>query len=134
MIAQQNLPLRESPSEHLYHLEAMTSAEARRLWRRAIKAAWGDRCAYCNATPIDDKSLTIDHVKPKAHGGKDMTSNCIPACRHCNANKGSRDWISWFREQDFHSDWREIEIRHWLKTGEVLRQLPVNADENVLAS
>lgn len=134
MIAQQNLPLRESPSEHLYHLEAMTSAEARRLWRRAIKAAWGDRCAYCDATPIDDKSLTIDHVKPKAHGGEDMTSNCIPACRRCNAAKGSQDWVDWFRGKEFYSDWREIEIRHWLSTGQVLRQLPVDADENALAS
>ena len=131
---QQNVPLRRSPSEHLYHLEAMTSAEARRLWRRSIKAAWGNRCAYCDATPIDDKSLTIDHVKPKANGGEDLTSNCIPACRSCNAAKGSQDWIAWFRQQEFYSSWREVEVRHWLNTGEVLRRLPVDADEDILAS
>lgn len=128
-LSQQNLTLRESPSEHLFHLEAMNSSEARRMWRRAIKHAWGDRCAYCNATPIDDKSLTIDHVKPRAKGGEDRTSNCIPACRRCNADKGSEDWISWFHKQDFYSEWREVEIRHWLSTGQVLRNLPLPEDE-----
>ena len=103
----------------------MTSGEARRLWRRAIKAAWGDRCAYCGATPIDDKSLTIDHVRPKARGGEDKTTNCIPACRRCNANKGSADWVAWYREQEYYEAWREVEIRHWLSTGQVLNMLTV---------
>lgn len=99
------------------------------MWRRAIKAAWGDRCAYCDATPIDDKSLTIDHVRPKAHGGEDRTTNCIPACRRCNHAKGSNpDWVAWFREQDFYSSWREVEIRHWLATGDVLRNMDIDDD------
>ena len=63
-----------------------------------------------------------------------MTSNCIPACRHCNHNKGSQDWVEWFREQDFYSAWREVEVRHWLETGQVLRQLPLDANEDILAS
>lgn len=131
MTNKQKLPLRETPFEHLYHLEAMTSAEARRMWRRGIKAAWGDRCAYCNATPIDDKSLTIDHVKPRAHGGEDVTSNCIPACKRCNHDKGSRlDWVEWYREQDFYDAWKEVEIRHWLSSGQVLRMLPLEDSQS----
>lgn len=125
---QQNLPLRESPSDHLFHLEAMNSGEARRLWRRAIKAAWGDRCAYCGATPIDNKSLTIDHVRPKSNGGEDRTNNCIPACKCCNADKGSEDWVQWYRAQDFYEAWREVQIRHWLATGNVLEQTPIPED------
>lgn len=115
----------------------MTSAEARRLWRRAIKQAWGNRCAYCDTPPIDDASLTeltIDHVRPRCKGGEDSTANVIPACRCCNADKGSEEWVAWFRKQDFYTTWREVEIRHWLSTGEVLSQLSVDSDEHVLAS
>ena len=106
----------------------MNSGEARRLWRRAIKHAWGDRCAYCGATPIDEKSLTIDHVRPKSNGGEDRTTNCIPACRCCNADKGSANWVEWYRAQDFYEAWREVQIRHWLSTGEVLEQTPLPDD------
>ena len=120
------LPLRATPSDHLFHLEAMNSADARRLWRRAIKSAWNDHCAYCNHTPIDDNSLTIDHVQPRSKGGKDSTSNCIPACHRCNQAKGSEEWISWYRRQEFYITWYEIEIRHWLSTGVCLRTLSVD--------
>lgn len=96
------------------------------MWRRAIKEAWGNRCAYCGATPIDDKSLTIDHVKPKASGGEDRTTNCIPACRRCNKDKGAQSVWDWYRRTDFYEAWREVEIRHWLSTGQVLNQMPVD--------
>ena len=99
------------------------------MWRRAIKQAWGDRCAYCDNTPIDDKSLTIDHVKPKSRGGEDRTTNCIPACKSCNADKGSLDWVDWYRDQEFYDSWREVEIRHWLSTGQVLRTMPLPEDD-----
>ena len=110
----------------------MNSGDARRLWRRAIKEAWGNRCAYCDHTPIDDDSLktelTIDHVKPRSNGGEDRTTNCIPACKRCNQSKGSEEWVGWFRDQDFYESWREVEIRHWLSTGDVLRRLPRKGD------
>ena len=121
MNTDRTLPIRATPSDHLFHLEAMNSADARRLWRRAIKSAWNDQCAYCNASPLDDKSLTIDHVKPRSQGGADTASNCIPACHRCNQDKGSEEWVSWYRRQDFYDPWYEVEIRHWLKTGECLR-------------
>ena len=110
----------------------MNSGEARRLWRRSIKAAWGNRCAYCNHTPIDDDSLrselTIDHVRPRSNGGEDRTKNCIPACRRCNQSKASANWVDWYREQDFYEAWREVQIRHWLSTGQVLQSIPLDDD------
>lgn len=99
------------------------------MWRRAIKQAWDDRCAYCDATPIDEKSLTIDHVRPRSRGGEDRTRNCIPACKSCNADKASEDWLEWFRRQEFYTTWREVEIRHWLSTGEVLSNLPLPGED-----
>jgi hypothetical protein len=117
----------ETAQDYLYQLLAMTSSEAKRQWRAAIKAAWNNCCAYCNTPPIDDRSLTIDHVKPKSKGGEDRTSNCIPACKTCNHSKGSTDWVAWFRMQPSHSLEAELKIKHWLQTGEV-REYPPDTD------
>ena len=98
----------------------MNSGEAKRLWKKAIKEAWEDRCAYCGRPPIDEKSLTIDHVRPRSRGGENTTSNCIPACKRCNHAKGSEEWVGWYRLQPYYSLEAEIRIRHWLETGNVL--------------
>ena len=111
-------PLYESPQDYVFNMTTFNSSQAKRIWRAAIKESWNNRCAYCGSPPIDDKSLTIDHVKPKARG-QDQTTNCIPACRKCNADKGSDEWLAWFRMQDFYTIEAEIRIRNWLKTGMV---------------
>jgi len=117
----QIIPLREKAFEYLFNLEAMTTTEAKRLWRNSIKEAWNNRCAYCNSPPIDEKSLTVDHVRPKSRGGKDRTSNCVPACKSCNHSKGSLDWRSWYRLQNFYSLINEERIDEWLNTGKILQ-------------
>lgn len=122
-------PLFERPQDYVFEMTTLNSGEAKRLWRAAIKQAWNNRCAYCSQPPIDDKSLTIDHVKPRAHGGQDQTTNCIPACKRCNADKGSeRNWVEWYRLQPFYSLEAELRIRHWLKTGEAT--LPHDGEDN----
>ncbi|MBX7241072.1 MAG: HNH endonuclease [Bacteroidia bacterium] len=45
-----------------------------------------NRCLYCNS----HKNLTIDHVVPKAMGGKDSWENLATACQTCNSKKGNR--------------------------------------------
>lgn len=117
-----------SPSQLLFEMVAMNSGEAKRLWKKAIKEAWDDRCAYCGRPPIDEKSLTIDHVRPRSRGGEDRTTNCIPACKRCNHAKGSEEWVGWYRLQPFYSLESEIRIRHWLDTGHVM---DFNDDETV---
>ena len=74
----------------------MTSPEAKKLWRRAIKEHFNCQCVYCGET-YDPKELTLDHVHPKTFGGKDITSNLVPACVKCNQDKGSNNWLSWMR-------------------------------------
>lgn len=113
------VPLYERPSDYVFDMTTLNSAEAKRLWRAAIKEAWDNRCAYCGATPIEDNSLTIDHVKAKSRGGQDCTSNVIPACRRCNQEKASEEWVAWYRMQPFYSIEGEWRIRDWLRTGEV---------------
>jgi 5-methylcytosine-specific restriction endonuclease McrA len=41
-------------------------------------------CQYC----LTRRDLTIDHVIPRAKGGKDTWINLVTACKRCNAKKG----------------------------------------------
>ena len=76
----------------------MTSPEAKKLWRRAIKEHFHCQCVYCGET-YELSELTLDHVHPKTLGGKDITSNLVPACVKCNQAKGSNNWLSWMRDK-----------------------------------
>ncbi len=42
------------------------------------------QCQYCG----NDKDLTLDHVVPKAKGGKTSWTNLVTACKRCNSKKG----------------------------------------------
>jgi 5-methylcytosine-specific restriction endonuclease McrA len=59
----------------------------RTIWRRD-----GMHCQYCNVkcTEKPGNEGTIDHVIPKAQGGKTTWENCVLACVTCNAQKADR--------------------------------------------
>ena len=46
-------------------------------------------CQYCMDT-FDYDELTIDHVIPRAAGGKTNWENCSTSCKSCNHSKGSK--------------------------------------------
>ena len=48
----------------------------------------GFKCAYCGKSP-PAVVLEVDHIEPKARGGKDDINNYITACFDCN--RGKRD-------------------------------------------
>ena len=57
---------------------------------------WGGRCHLCGG-PVETftprghpYALTIDHIKPRALGGRDTLSNLAPAHLACNMLKGDR--------------------------------------------
>ena len=54
-------PLLPNPDYYIANLITMTSSEATRLWRRAIKETFDCTCVYCGET-YDYNDLTIDHV------------------------------------------------------------------------
>lgn len=56
------------------------------LSRKALFARDGYKCAYC----VDGIAETIDHVVPKAHGGKHEWTNVVSACGPCNWVKRDR--------------------------------------------
>ena len=91
-------PLLPTPKHYLYNLITMTSPEAKKLWRRAIKEHFNCTCVYCGES-YELSELTLDHVHPKTYGGKDIASNLVPACVKCNQAKGSNNWLSWMRDR-----------------------------------
>jgi 5-methylcytosine-specific restriction endonuclease McrA len=44
----------------------------------------GFQCQYCG----NQKDLTLDHLIPKAKGGKTSWNNLVTACKKCNSTKG----------------------------------------------
>lgn len=46
-------------------------------------------CGYCGKV-FSDLKLTRDHVVPVSRGGKDVWTNCVTACEHCNHRKDDR--------------------------------------------
>lgn len=72
----------------LYRYDRVPTVEApftrQNLFRRD-----DHRCQYCAAKPPHSQ-LTIDHVIPRARGGRTSWENCVVACVRCNARKGDR--------------------------------------------
>ena len=90
-------PLLPTPNHYLYNLITMTSPDAKKLWRRAVKEHFDCQCVYCGGI-YELHELTLDHVKPKTNGGESIASNLVPACRKCNQGKGRSHWLRWMRQ------------------------------------
>jgi 5-methylcytosine-specific restriction endonuclease McrA len=60
-----------------------------KLNRRNLFARDHNQCQYCGKS-FPTSELSIDHVLPRAQGGKDTWENLVCACVRCNAKKGGR--------------------------------------------
>ena len=107
------IPVLPTYKDYTYNLIVMTSTDAKRLLRKAIKEANNYECIYCGERH-NEFDLTIDHVRPRCLGGSHMSKNCVPACRRCNQEKGSIDWLTWFRATFPPNPNRENLIRTWI--------------------
>ena len=45
-------------------------------------------CTYCGKQITKPEDFTQDHQLPLSRGGKTEPSNLVPACMHCNEEKG----------------------------------------------
>lgn len=45
-------------------------------------------CAYCGSK-FPAKELTREHIVPTSHGGRDVWTNVVAACRACNCHKSN---------------------------------------------
>ncbi len=66
-------------------------ANARRKWGEDVpldlwEAAWSGSCFRCGKTP----ARGVDHIVPKARGGRNVPENLQPSCLSCNLAKGGR--------------------------------------------
>ena len=102
-------PLLPSPKHYLHNLITMTSSDSKRLWRRAVKQHFNCQCVYCGEN-YELHELTLDHVKPLSRGGETLTNNIVCACKACNQDKGSRNWLQWMRAKFGHRPHREKTI------------------------
>ena len=107
-------PVLPTSEHYTYNLLAMQSADAKRLWRKAIKEANNYECIYCGKLH-DENDLTIDHVQPRSMGGCNVSSNCVPACVKCNQSKGSQYGLEWFRDNFPPNHFRENQILQWIQ-------------------
>jgi len=57
--------------------------------RRNVFARDDNVCQYCGQR-FSQHDLSIDHVLPRAQGGKTVWKNIVTACVDCNKHKGSR--------------------------------------------
>ena len=59
-----------------------------RLSRRNVYLRDDYTCQYCGRR-MAGKDLNLDHVMPRALGGKATWENLVTSCRRCNCTKGS---------------------------------------------
>ncbi len=60
-----------------------------RFNRKNLFARDDHRCQYCGQSrPVSQ--LSLDHVVPRAHGGKTTWENIVCCCMQCNSRKGGR--------------------------------------------
>jgi len=61
-----------------------------------MKSYFGGRCAYC-LTPC--VGLEQEHMTPLYRGGSHASDNIVPACRSCNASKGTKNLLEFLSRE-----------------------------------
>jgi 5-methylcytosine-specific restriction endonuclease McrA len=56
--------------------------------REYLLEKWGRACTYCGAKNVP---LQVEHMTPRARGGRSCISNLCLACESCNTKKGTQD-------------------------------------------
>jgi hypothetical protein len=97
--------------EPLALLVELTPRLAKRRFREEIYKDWDHKCAYCG-----ENATSLDHIIPKYRSGCSNRHNLIPACRRCNAHKGSEDMQAWYEKQEFFSQQKLDQIFCWVKS------------------
>jgi hypothetical protein len=98
-----------SELELVFNLQCLQKKSARKRFRRSILDDWPE-CAYCGR----HNPTTLDHVVPRAGGGKHTRTNLIGACGACNLEKSDTPWFGWYRSQIFWTPEREDKILRWI--------------------
>lgn len=104
----------------VFNLQCLQKRSARKRFRKSILDEWPE-CAYCGRK----HPTTLDHVIPRAQGGKQHRKNLIGACGACNLEKSDQPWFEWYRSQIFWTLEREERILSWINQPEFEPPSPV---------
>jgi 5-methylcytosine-specific restriction endonuclease McrA len=77
------------------------------------------KCQYCDDV-FDYEELTIDHVVPRAAGGKTTWTNCVTSCKSCNHAKGHKTNVRPM-VLPYKPDYYSL-VNHWKKMPFTVRQ------------
>jgi len=72
----------------LHHYVRRPTQPALTFSKKNILKRDGYTCQYCGRN--GGERMTIDHVIPRARGGRTVWDNVVSACRACNLRKGGR--------------------------------------------
>ena len=69
-------------------------------WRalRMMALKRDECCVYCGKK-LDKRTVTLDHVIPKAKGGSDLLDNLVECCRVCKNEKEDKLALNFFVER-----------------------------------
>lgn len=79
-------------------------------------------CVYCGVSKTDGAHITVDHLRPRAWGGKDVPENLVACCIDCNTLKGTAD----------HLAFADMLARYSMTTPDLRRRYGMRGPGNVL--
>ena len=93
-------------SHHLYNMCNSAAHNVRpnreslgkRLGKTKVAAIWARTsgcCTYCGKALTRGPGAHLDHLTPKVHGGADVVTNLVLACRGCNSARQSLSLPEW---------------------------------------
>ena len=82
---------------------------AKKRYRQSIYEAWQHKCGYCG-----EMATSLDHIIPRFKSGSNNRNNLVPACRSCNANKGSKNMEEWYRERTYFTESKLDVLKSWM--------------------
>lgn len=86
--------------KNMYEELDLTSKDVRVKVRTYLSFENARRCPCCgNRTKLAE--YTIDHIKPKSQGGKNIVQNFIGMCKECNEDKGKTLVLEYLRKREF---------------------------------
>jgi len=101
-----------SASNPLLHWDPVAADPAQRrihpILRGAVLERDGWTCRYCGS-----ETTEVDHVAPRARGGRTTPANLVAACRSCNQEKGLRTPREWRQARALARLMRGIERRRF---------------------
>ena len=64
--------------------------EAAEFLDRKFASGKARHCWMCGCT-LNRFTASVDHLQPRAHGGRNSADNYKLACKPCNSSRGSKD-------------------------------------------